>query len=647
MRAICAIFVFSCLLWTTSSAGAEEFPYKAYVNGNDVYVRSGPGKNYYPTDKLQRGAEVEIYRHDPGGWYAIRPLENSFSWIVGSNLRPVEDNLAEIVQPDTTAYVGSKFNDVHDVRQVKLDVGELVEIVGEKRFVSPENGKAETWYKIAPPRGEFRWVFGRFIVPQGIAGTSAEKVEPEARPQGPNRWSKPADPASVAQRDTQQTQEEAIRPIAMNIGTGIATGIDTGIDTEQVVIPTSAYEEGAQPARLDTADATAQSPANEGLVYSTTRRGSTRMSQLDKINGDISLIVSEPPATWDFQGVRMRAQAAVDNAASALERGRAKQLLREIDRYEQLKVSYSEIDELRAQTDSQNRLVAVSTAAQAAPAVFQAAPAVFQAAPAPVQVAPAAAPTAALRPAPMYPVRQYGTPQPQFVQQPLYAVQPSVARPPLFARQPWVARAQAMLAPNRYAQRPTTQFLTPHPVAAPSLPATATPQMTAMAAAPAVASTMVFPPANAALPTTVPAPTTIAPTTIAPTTLAPTTIAPATATGVVPTPVTQSPLTATAAPDLATPPATADLSQFDAVGHLRPVVSSRAGAPRFALTDNAGEVLMFISAPDTVKLQPHVGKVVGLNGKRGYMPRLKQVHLTVAQAQTLDAGALVARQPMP
>ena len=48
----------------------DEFPYTACVNSADVFVRSGPGKNYYPTDKLSKGDKVEVYRHDPGGWCA-------------------------------------------------------------------------------------------------------------------------------------------------------------------------------------------------------------------------------------------------------------------------------------------------------------------------------------------------------------------------------------------------------------------------------------------------------------------------------------------------------------------------------------------------------------------------------------------------
>jgi len=56
-----------------------QFPYKAAVTADDVNVRSGPGQNYYPTETLRRGQVVEGYRHDPGGWRAIRPTDGSFT----------------------------------------------------------------------------------------------------------------------------------------------------------------------------------------------------------------------------------------------------------------------------------------------------------------------------------------------------------------------------------------------------------------------------------------------------------------------------------------------------------------------------------------------------------------------------------------
>ena len=76
--AMVAIFVAA---WPRPAVAQQTFPYKAYIAANDSYVRSGPGESYYPTGKLNAGAQVEVYRHDPGGWYAIRPPEGSFSWI--------------------------------------------------------------------------------------------------------------------------------------------------------------------------------------------------------------------------------------------------------------------------------------------------------------------------------------------------------------------------------------------------------------------------------------------------------------------------------------------------------------------------------------------------------------------------------------
>ena len=59
-----------------SGAAETEFPYKAYINGDSVHVRSGPGQNYYTVLKMKRSEPVYVYRHDPGGWCAIRPPPN-------------------------------------------------------------------------------------------------------------------------------------------------------------------------------------------------------------------------------------------------------------------------------------------------------------------------------------------------------------------------------------------------------------------------------------------------------------------------------------------------------------------------------------------------------------------------------------------
>ena len=157
------------LLWATVVAG-REFPYTAYVNSTDVYVRSGPGRDYYPTDKLQKGERVEVYRHEPGGWLAIRPPRGSFSWVSSRHLDAMNDELATVNSDRVVARVGSVFSDVRDVIQVRLQRDEMVELAEPPREDSP-------WCKISPPAGEFRWIFAKYVdrdLPDDLADDERE-----------------------------------------------------------------------------------------------------------------------------------------------------------------------------------------------------------------------------------------------------------------------------------------------------------------------------------------------------------------------------------------------------------------------------------------------------------------------------------------
>ena len=155
------------------AVAAEQFPYTAYANSDDVYIRSGPGKNYYPTEKLRKGEAVEIYRHDPGGWYAIRPPQGSFCWVPADALKPKGDHLATVEKDRTMCFVGTRFSNAHDVHQVRLDKGEEVEILDIKQVGDGPN--AQSWCQIAPPSGEFRWVFGKFVDRDPPAGFRAPR----------------------------------------------------------------------------------------------------------------------------------------------------------------------------------------------------------------------------------------------------------------------------------------------------------------------------------------------------------------------------------------------------------------------------------------------------------------------------------------
>lgn len=79
------------------------------------------------------------------------------------------------------------------------------------------------------------------------------------------------------------------------------------------------------------------------------------------------------------------------------------------------------------------------------------------------------------------------------------------------------------------------------------------------------------------------------------------------------------------------PAATNGDGQFDAVGILRPVVSRRPGAPQFALVDDHGQVLSFVTPSPDVNLQAYLGRRVGVVGNKGYIAEFNRSHVTAAR----------------
>jgi hypothetical protein len=282
-------------------AEEPQFPYVAYVTADDVYVRSGPGQNYYPTEKLSAGAEVEVFRHDPGGWYAIRPPEGSFSWVSTRYLSAGDDNLAVVNGENVAARVGSRFSDIKDIIQVRLHKAEVVEVLGAEL---DESG-ARRWYKIAPPSGEFRWVSGRYVdrkpVPVGVRQAGGADTSPLT-----------AAPDSDAPADSVPEQDAA------------------------------APEAPAAPPRV----ATRYTPDSPRTLGPEEFR-----DELQQIDIELGAMVAEEPTVWHFDRLQLRAEQLLREAQTAVERGRARMLVDKISQFADLKQRHQEVAALREQTD--------------------------------------------------------------------------------------------------------------------------------------------------------------------------------------------------------------------------------------------------------------------------------------------------------
>lgn len=133
-------------------------PYDAFVLQDKTKVYCGPGGGFYPTHELDQGAMVKVYRHDPGGWCAIRPPEKSFSLIPESAVKMLTENIGEVLADDTQTWVGTLLGPVEKpLPQVKVDRGERIFVIGEVAWPHP-SGTTNVWYQIEPPAGEFHWI---------------------------------------------------------------------------------------------------------------------------------------------------------------------------------------------------------------------------------------------------------------------------------------------------------------------------------------------------------------------------------------------------------------------------------------------------------------------------------------------------------
>lgn len=166
MRAVLAAWL---LLSVSLQAAELDLPLDATVNASSVYVRSGPGEDYYPTEKLRAGDRVHVVREGRRGWLAIRPTRDSYNWLSGRYVREVENGLLEVTGDNVALRIGSDLSDDRDVYQMVLRRGDRVELIDRVGTGS------SVWYRVSPPEGDVRWIHRDHL----DLGPSAAAADPE------------------------------------------------------------------------------------------------------------------------------------------------------------------------------------------------------------------------------------------------------------------------------------------------------------------------------------------------------------------------------------------------------------------------------------------------------------------------------------
>ncbi|VAX42084.1 hypothetical protein MNBD_PLANCTO02-1745 [hydrothermal vent metagenome] len=175
-------------------AQVQQFPYEAVVQSDNLELRSGPGRKYYSTSKLNKGDRVTVHRHDPGGWYMVAPLSNSYSWIQADKVQTEDGTTGVVTSNQVSVRVGSRVGNSRDVEQLRVSKGDTVQIL-ERVAVSTTGGKINM-YKIVSPRGEYRWTMGQFVIPVSNKVKQQQDSDPFTIP------SSAARPATVTEIQT-------------------------------------------------------------------------------------------------------------------------------------------------------------------------------------------------------------------------------------------------------------------------------------------------------------------------------------------------------------------------------------------------------------------------------------------------------------
>ena len=320
----------------------ESFPYVAYTQSNPTAVRSGPGEAFYVTDELQAGQAVEVYRLK-GDWCAVRPPEGSFSYVAAEAVQPARRaSLLRVTVQDTATRVGTRLSNAHNVAYVTLDEGEILQAVGPRITLG-----GKSWYKIAPPSGEFRWMHRDDLKREKLE--LADKAAPreleltaDAQPL-PGPTSEPEETGSGVQPAAHAKTEIPLQKLGEQ-GSMETFPIPTEEEDEQVA-QVAAEEPEETPTETETSsawkavDTSDQPPPPPKPPF----EADGAAHQLAVLNLQLSRTVLRPMGQWQLATLRDEVEQIARAATDPSVQEQAAPLMRRITEFDRLEQRHLEI----------------------------------------------------------------------------------------------------------------------------------------------------------------------------------------------------------------------------------------------------------------------------------------------------------------
>jgi uncharacterized protein YgiM (DUF1202 family) len=166
------------LFSVVTDVNAPSFPYVAEIISDDVYIRSGPGTDYYPCGKLGKNNRVKVIAQKYDLWSHIIPPAGCYSWISSQYVSVARSNptVGIVTGDNVRVRAGSADgNPLHsDTVQTKLNKGDSVALLGEEN---------SGYYKIVPPEGAYLWVSTQYTRVLGPVEKFPLEVKSETKPE--------------------------------------------------------------------------------------------------------------------------------------------------------------------------------------------------------------------------------------------------------------------------------------------------------------------------------------------------------------------------------------------------------------------------------------------------------------------------------
>ena len=290
MRPLCWLVALAALAARGSAAG-DDLPFEAYVVPSAAAVYSGPDDPRYVTHEIPRGTKVEVYEQR-GEWLGIRPPEGSFSWVPAAAMKmSQEPAVAEAAADDLAVWIGTSVERVSEHNSsVQLSRGELVEVLGQKEVAGDDGGK-ETWLKIAPPAGEFRWIHASQVsreAPSAFVAVLPESDQWSSRPLGRRQTAASRADEPTGAVEPRSAADSPFRRSSMELRDLVPVVRPAGFRRELV---DSAVQQAAHEAEITT-PATSRPRSPDGFVPRQPRPGQPRLPAAKR--GAVPLMSSSP-----------------------------------------------------------------------------------------------------------------------------------------------------------------------------------------------------------------------------------------------------------------------------------------------------------------------------------------------------------------